>query len=508
MLKDRLKLHPCPSGKAGNCCKGCFMGPCRLSGPDAEGVCGASQELIAAKNLLRTLAAGAAAHCGHAAHLLEFTGAKLPGDYLKNKAPGYLYKAWKAAGILPGQGWNSCFKEISEALHASAMGVSADPHDLLKRCLRTAIVDGYHGMYAATGLEDARFGAPKVRGGTLDLGCLSADKVNIAVHGHEPALAEAMADEAARRGANLVGVCCTGVSLLSRRGIPLAAHFTLQEDIVATGMVEAMVVDSQCVMPSLSDLCECYHTRLITTSPLARMPGAVHLPVRTPEDARAAAKKAVAMAIAARRSRKRSHETAFRRGHTATARAVAGFSEGTVDARGIASRLRSGELKGVIAAVGCVNPRTAPRAWVKAFRELGSEYLILTTGCMAFELGRHGLLDGKSVLHMGSCVNNARIAGTFARLAGLCGKRISEMPLMVSCPMPMTEKSAAIGFFFAALGCAAHFGGHFPAKPGSAAAVMLGGLLQKECGGELILEPDPRRFMDKARDIASRRIQA
>ncbi|MBI5743232.1 MAG: hypothetical protein HY952_01660 [Elusimicrobia bacterium] len=497
-LLERLSLPSCPVGRLGNCCKGCFMGPCRLAGPPAKGVCGASHELITAKNLLRTLAAGAAAHCGQAARLGEYLGKKLPAAYLARKAPAYLYRAWRSAGLLPAPGPSSCFREISEAMHASAMGVNSDWGDLVKWCLKMAILDGYYGLHAATALEDGKFGKPEAREGALNLACLSARKVNIAVHGHEPAMVEAIAGEARRHaGVNLVGVCCTGATFLSAHGIPLAAHFTLQEEVIASGLVEALVVDSQCILPSLSDLCECYHTRLITTNPLARMPGAVHLPITDARSARRAAKRAIELALRNRSARKPGYEAAFGENRQPPARVVIGSSEENVDVPGIAAKLRRGGLKGVIAVVGCVNPRSEAAGWVDAFTELSRDYLILTTGCMAFELGSHGLLDGKRALHLGSCVNNARIADIFGRLAELCGRRISSMPLLVSCPMPITEKSAAIGFYFAALGCAAHFGGPFPVAPGTATAGALGALLKNECGGELLLEADPRVFREK-----------
>jgi carbon-monoxide dehydrogenase catalytic subunit len=64
------KLKPCPIGASGACCKVCHMGPCRLVGKNAEeearGVCGATLPTVAARNLLRMIAAGTAAHSDHA----------------------------------------------------------------------------------------------------------------------------------------------------------------------------------------------------------------------------------------------------------------------------------------------------------------------------------------------------------------------------------------------------------------------------------------------------------
>lgn len=479
-LAARLSLAPCPIGAKGDCCKACHLGPCRFFGDDPRGVCGASRDLIIARNLLRSVAAGTAAHCGHARHMLEFGGAPRQGDGVQ-------------------------FREISGALHQSAMGVGADPDDLLRRCLRLAALDGEHGLGLATRLEDAAFGRPAPKSGRLDLATLDPGRTNIAVHGHEPALAMALAAEAARHpDVNLVGVCCTGASLLAAAGVPLAAAFTLQEDVVATGIVEALVVDSQCVMPSLPDLCECFHTRLVSTSPLARMPGAVHMPVRTRAGAASTARAIIRLARGNRKNRSAAAHLAFRAAAPAPSEAVVGFTEDSVGLERLADGLRRGKLKGVIAAVGCVNPRSDAAGWTEAFRDLAADHAVLTTGCMAFELGRAGLLDGRNFFHLGSCVNNARAAAVFRRLAALLGRPVHALPFTASCPMPITEKSVAIGLYFATLGCRAHFGAPFPIPPSSGAAAALQRILKEDHSSQALLESSPAAFVRALRGRSRR----
>jgi hydroxylamine reductase (hybrid-cluster protein) len=107
---------------------------------------------------------------------------------------------------------------------------------------------------------------PGARRATVDLGVLKPDQVNITVHGHEPLLAESLciaaqepemlelARKAGAKGINLAGVCCTGNEILMRRGIPVAGGFIQQEMVLATGAVEAMVVDVQCVMQSVAEV--------------------------------------------------------------------------------------------------------------------------------------------------------------------------------------------------------------------------------------------------------------
>ena len=89
---DRLeKQQPqCGFGQLGVCCRNCNMGPCRID-PFGEGatrgVCGATADTIVARNLLRMIAAGAAAHSDHArdaAHTFKLMA--------EGKAPSYEIK--------------------------------------------------------------------------------------------------------------------------------------------------------------------------------------------------------------------------------------------------------------------------------------------------------------------------------------------------------------------------------------------------------------------------------
>src|SRR5574344_1158441 len=60
----------CSFGMAGICCKICNMGPCRITAKSPKGVCGADADLIVARNLLRSAAAGAAQHGMHAREVM------------------------------------------------------------------------------------------------------------------------------------------------------------------------------------------------------------------------------------------------------------------------------------------------------------------------------------------------------------------------------------------------------------------------------------------------------
>ncbi|NIS14118.1 MAG: carbon monoxide dehydrogenase, partial [Thermoplasmata archaeon] len=86
-----------------------------------------------------------------------------------------------------------------------------------------------------------------------------------------------LAEENGARGINLAGICCTANEILMRHGIPVAGNFLQQELALATGAVELMLVDVQCVMPALATMAKCFHTQLLTTSAKARIPEVEHL---------------------------------------------------------------------------------------------------------------------------------------------------------------------------------------------------------------------------------------
>jgi carbon-monoxide dehydrogenase catalytic subunit len=73
---DRLAAQQpqCGYCTLGLSCRNCAMGPCRIDpfgdGPQ-KGVCGADADIIVARNLGRTIAAGAASHSDHGRDVLE-----------------------------------------------------------------------------------------------------------------------------------------------------------------------------------------------------------------------------------------------------------------------------------------------------------------------------------------------------------------------------------------------------------------------------------------------------
>ncbi len=151
-----------------------------------------------------------------------------------------------------------------ELLHRTHMGVDHDYRHLIMGGLKCSLADGWVGSMIASAVSDILFGTPKPVRSKVNLGVLAADKVNIIVHGHEPTLSEmlavaahdpellALARAKGATGINLAGICCTANEVLMRHGLPIAGNFLQQELAILTGAVEMMIVDVQCVMPSLA----------------------------------------------------------------------------------------------------------------------------------------------------------------------------------------------------------------------------------------------------------------
>jgi carbon-monoxide dehydrogenase catalytic subunit len=577
---DRLDaMQPqCTFGAQGVCCRICSMGPCRIiPGKTDRGVCGANVDTIAARNLVRMIAGGAAAHSDHGrdvAHALLLAARDESSDYeikdpvklrqvaaaygigqnggsereiavavaeralkdfgqqegeleLAFRAPEKRVKRWKDAGVVP----RGVDREIVEIMHRTHMGVDTDYKNLMQQGIRCSLSDGWGGSMIATELQDVLFGTPSPIRGKVNLGVLDEKQVNLVVHGHEPVLSEmavaaardpellALAAEADATGINVSGMCCTANEILMRHGVPIAGNFLQQELAIMTGAVDLMMVDVQCIMPALADLVNHYHTKLITTSPKAKFPGVEHVEF-SEERALEIAKTIVRMAIEnyAKRDRKPfiPDETMDLIGGF-TAESVFSFLGGTYRStyRPLNDAIIDGRLRGAAGVVGCNNPKiTHDWAHVEMAKELiKNDVLVVTTGCSAIADAKHGLMrpeiafelagDGLKeicetvgippVLHVGSCVDNARILMVLTNMVneGGLGEDISDLPVAGAAPEWMSEKAVSIGFYFVSSGVFTTLGMPFPIEGSENLARYVTDEIERDVGGKFAFEPDP-----------------
>ena len=449
--------------------------------------------------------------------------------YYMKRAPESRYNLWKELGVLP----RNVDREIVEIMHRTHMGVDQDYKNLIKQCTRAALADGWIGSMIGTDLQDVMFGTPSPVQSEVNLGVMKADHVNIIVHGHEPILSEMIvaatqskemldyATEKGAKGIQLSGICCTANEILQRHGVPPAGTFLQQELAIITGACDAMVVDVQCIFQNLANVAKCFHTKLITTHPIARMEQNNVLHIEFDEHhAMDDAKRIVKMAID--NFENREAEVMI---PPVKEQQVAGFGVESIEYhlggsfRGsyytLNDNIINGRIRGVAGVVGCNNARTKHnRDHVEIIKELiRNDVIVLTTGCSAIAAGMAGLLTPESaavhcgpglaevcetvgippVLHMGSCVDNSRIllAATEVVKAGGLGKDISDFPVAGSAPEWMSEKAISIGHYFVTSGVYTVFGCHLPVDGAPVLKDYLYKDLEGIYGGMWDCEPDP-----------------
>ncbi|MBI5965835.1 MAG: anaerobic carbon-monoxide dehydrogenase catalytic subunit [Chloroflexi bacterium] len=415
-------MVPCNIGGAGMCCKQCGMGPCRLTKSGETGVCGATMDTIQARNLTRSIAAGAAAHSDHGRDMAFLLKAAAQGEaegyeirdiaklrmvaafydipiekrspqeiandladlYISQfgqqrgevaparRAPKKRQQIWREQNVWP----RGVDREVVEALHRTHIGDDQDPEHILNHAIRTSLADGWAGSMIATDISDILFGTPAPILGQANLGVIKEDMVNIVVHGHEPSMSEMLvaasqspdmieyAKAAGAKGIQLSGICCTANEILMRQGIPAAGNFLHQELSIMTGAVEAMVVDVQCIMQALVGLAQNFHTKIITTSSKVKIKGATHIEFDE-HHALTIAKTILKTAIDNFKNR----DNAKTRIPQIKEDLIPGFSHEYINYmlggsyrasfRPLNDAIMTGRIRGVAAIVGCNNPRSS-----------------------------------------------------------------------------------------------------------------------------------------------------
>jgi len=448
--------------------------------------------------------------------------------FAAKRPPKKRVELWRELGVMP----RGCDIEIVELMHRTHMGVDQEYHNIIKQCTRTALSDGWGGSMISTDLQDVLFGMPVPVAGEINLGVLKEDMVNIIIHGHEPVLPEMIfvasqdpemiqyAQNKGAKGVQLAGMCCSANEILMRHGIPVAGNYLQQELAIITGAVDAMVVDVQCEMQSLANVAKCYHTKLITTDPRARIEGeTLHIPFddhHAPEIAKQIVREAIDN-FANRRAPVLIPEAKYP--------TIVGFSYETIryllggSIRGsyytLNDNIIGGRVRGVAGVVGCNNCRAMhDNSHLEMTKELlKNDVIVLVTGCSAMAAGKAGLLTPEAavkycgpglaevcetvgippVLHMGSCVDNSRIlmAATACVKAGGLGNDISDLPAAGAAPEWMSEKAISIGHYFVASGVYTVFGVTFPSTGSDLLTDYLFKGLEEELGGKWDFEPDP-----------------
>lgn len=596
----------CGFGSLGLCCRICWQGPCRVDpfgeGPQV-GICGANRDTIVARNLIRMMAAGAASHSEHGRHIalaMQRIGKgelpdykildeekllriakqlQIPTDNRSINEVAYdvatktledfqnqdsdkschwvqLFLPEKRLNrlnelkVLP-HNIDACVAQIMSRTH---IGCDADPLNLILGGIRTALAD-FDGMALATELSDVLFGTPQPVMSSAGLGVIKENAINIAVNGHNPLLSEVICTVAgemneqaiaagASEGINIVGICCTGNEVMMRHGIPLAANYLSQEMAIITGAVDAMVVDVQCIMPSLAQIANCFHTAFITTMDSNKIPGARHISYHE-ETASQTAQQIISCAIDAykRRDKQKVHIPDV--SHSA----IVGFStEAIVSAlsalnpdaplKPLIDNIVNGNIQGIALFAGCNNPKVTQdfNYQTMAKKLAKNNVLLLATGCAAGAFAKNGFMNQEAteayagdslkavltaigeaaglngplplVLHMGSCVDTSRTVALAKALAEALNVDICDLPAVASAPEVMSEKGVVIGTWSVAVGLPTHLG-IVPQIGGSSVVTEIITETAKDVlGGYFLVETDPELAADKLLDVIREKRQA
>ena len=585
----------CAFGYEGVCCRICIQGPCRvkgLEGDKSKGICGARDYTIVARNIARAAAGGASAHSDHGREIVYTMLAAVRGETgdFKVKDEDKLRRVAANIGIAAeGKDTNTLAEEVALAalndfgnitsepcrwltsyitegrkqkfedcaiyptsidrsvvsmLHQTHMGVDADPVNIIFGALKTALGD-YTGMHISTDISDILFGTPKPVVSEANLGVLNPNKVNIILHGHNPVLSQTVVDlgaemeeeakAAGAEGIQFSGICCTGNEVLMRSGVPIATNFSSQELAIMTGVADVMLVDVQCIMPSIRAVAECFGTRIVTTQGICKIPGSEHIAFDE-HHAISSAREIIRMAIDAFKARQGKEYYIPQ----IKSKVVAGFSveaimdifsaiNAEVPMKALTDEIEAGRLKGVAFFCGCNNLESVhdQNHLEIAKAMLKNDVFLISTGCTAQAMAKAGFMDPAKVdelcgenlaafihkleegnkdkltdglpaaFHMGSCVDCSRAHDFLTIMANTMGVDTPKVPFVATAPEAMSEKAVSIGSGFVADGVPTHVGTMVPIE-GSACVYDIGCRIASDVyGGYFILETDYAKASEK-----------
>ena len=254
----------------------------------------------------------------------------------------------------------------------------------------------------------------------------------------------------------------------------------------------------------IGPLSKCFHTKFITTSPIARIPDSTYVEFH-PETAREKGRELVKMAIDGFTKRDQSkvcvpeHKQPARVGYSCEAiiKELNGVTNSHVDIRDTYKPLidcvKAGVIRGAVAIVGCNNPKVRPDwSHIEIMKKLlANDIIVVTTGCSAQAAAKAGLLSMEAkdicsagmkrvcdlvgippILHMGSCVDISRMMLLATGIAKDWGIDVPQVPVVGCAPEWMSEKAVSIANYVVSTGIDTYLGVE-PQVKGSAQMMQL-----------------------------------
>lgn len=321
----------CGFGLQGVCCRLCSNGPCRIIPKAPRGICGATADVIVARNFLRAVASGSGCYI----HVVENTAlnvkktamekGEIKGERsLKRLADAFgvqgkdkwetaqivaekviadlykpeyekmelveklayapRFKRWQELGILPGGAKSEVFHGVVKC----STNLNSDPVDMLTDCLKLGISTGLYGLTLTNLLNDVLLGEPELRMAPVGLRVIDPDYINIMITGHQHTIfvdlqekliskeAVEKAKAVGAKGFKLVGCTCVGQDLQLR-----GSHYTevfdghagnnyTSEAVLATGAIDAVISEFNCTLPGIEPICDSLKIKQICLDDVAK----------------------------------------------------------------------------------------------------------------------------------------------------------------------------------------------------------------------------------------------
>lgn len=409
-------------------------------------------------------------------------------------APNQRKPLWRDIHLYP----SGLQHEVENAIASCLTNVDGDYVSLAMKALRLGLSTIYTAQIGLEMTQDILFGTPMPHEVEVDLGIMDPDYVNIAFNGHQPWIGVATlqkarkqeyqekAKKAGAKGIRIVGSIETGQELLQRFEVDdvfvgLMGNWLSLEPFLATGTVDALVMEENCSPPAMDQYAEKYQVALISVSTIIGVPGTQHEMPYYPAKADEMAENCIDIAIENFKKRHNHIKPMVPKHKT---KAIAGFStEAVLKAVGnnldaLVDVIAKGQIKGIVALANCSTLRNGPQDWntVNLTKELiKKDILVVAGGC-----GNHGLevagmcnLDAAEqageglkavckalgippVLSFGTCTDTGRISMLVTALADHLKVDIPQLPVAVTAPEWMEQKATIDGIFAVAYGVYTH----------------------------------------------------
>ncbi len=413
---------------------------------------------------------------------------------VKAFAPKKRIPVWKELHIYP----SGVQHEVELCIASCLTNVDGDYVSLAKKALRLGLSTIYTAQIGLEMTQDILFGTPMPHEVNVDLGIMNPDYVNIAFNGHQPWVGVAtlqkakqaeyqeLAKKAGAKGIHIVGSIETGQELLQRFQVDdvfvgLMGNWLAIEPFLATGTVDALVMEENCSPPAIDQYAEKYQVALVSVSTIIGVPGAQHAMPYYPAKADEMADQCIQIAIENFQKR---HGQITPMVPKRTQKAIAGFSTEAVlgaignDLNTLVDVIAKGQIKGIVALANCSTLRNGPQDWNTVnltYELIKKDILVVAGGCGnhglevaglcsldAVELAGDGLkgvcraLGIPPVLSFGTCTDTGRISMLVTALADHLNVDIPDLPIAVTAPEWMEQKATIDGIFAVAYGAYTH----------------------------------------------------